>query len=162
MTLMCLCKTYDGLIMFVYAFRLFLSPDEFIHSARVFLGLTESGLFPGVSIAQSFAIRCFWRFMVYQVTFYLSLWYRRQDVAKRIAIFFSAATIAGELRWFPCYLAYSSTCRSFRWNTCVSNHFTLVLAYQSFFILVLVLRKWRGLEVFMDGSGLWVIWSEDH
>jgi hypothetical protein len=30
-----------------------------------------------------------------QITFYLSLWYRRQDAAKRIAIFFSAATIAG-------------------------------------------------------------------
>jgi len=59
MTLMCLCKTYKSLII-----------------ARVFLGLAESGLFPGV-------------------TFYLSLWYRRQDVAKRIAIFFSAATIAG-------------------------------------------------------------------
>lgn len=29
------------------------------------------------------------------MTFYLSLWYRRQDVAFRIAIFFSAATLAG-------------------------------------------------------------------
>jgi len=45
-------------------------------SARVFLGLAEAGLFPGI-------------------TFYLSLWYRRRDVAQRIAIFFSAATIAG-------------------------------------------------------------------
>ncbi|KAF5328609.1 hypothetical protein D9619_011576 [Psilocybe cf. subviscida] len=43
---------------------------------RVFLGFTEAGLFPGI-------------------TFYLSLWYRRGDVAQRIAIFFSAATIAG-------------------------------------------------------------------
>jgi len=32
MTLMCLCKSYEGLIV-----------------ARVFLGLTEAGLFPGVS-----------------------------------------------------------------------------------------------------------------
>lgn len=29
------------------------------------------------------------------VTFYLSMWYRRRDVALRIAIFFSAATLAG-------------------------------------------------------------------
>ncbi|KAJ7217701.1 major facilitator superfamily domain-containing protein [Mycena pura] len=59
MTLMCLCKTYHELII-----------------ARVFLGLTEAGLFPGI-------------------TFYLSLWYRRRDVASRVAIFFSAATVAG-------------------------------------------------------------------
>jgi MFS family permease len=47
-----------------------------IFSARIFLGLTEAGLFPGVN-------------------FYLTLWYRRQEVALRIAIFFSAATVAG-------------------------------------------------------------------
>ncbi|KAI5897004.1 MFS general substrate transporter [Schizophyllum commune H4-8] len=59
MTLMCLCKTYHDLII-----------------ARVFLGLAEGGLFPGIS-------------------FYLSIWYRRCDLSSRIAIFFSAATIAG-------------------------------------------------------------------
>ena len=46
------------------------------YSARVFLGLTEAGLFPGV-------------------TYYISLWYPRADRAMRIAIFFSAATVAG-------------------------------------------------------------------
>jgi MFS family permease len=45
-------------------------------SARVFLGLAEGGLFPGV-------------------TYYISLWYPRQMQAKRVAIFFSAATVAG-------------------------------------------------------------------
>ena len=45
-------------------------------SARVFLGLTEAGLFPGV-------------------TYYISLWYPRADRAMRIAMFFSAATVAG-------------------------------------------------------------------
>ncbi|KAI4520801.1 MFS general substrate transporter [Schizophyllum commune Loenen D] len=59
MTLMCLCKTYHDLII-----------------ARVFLGLAEAGLFPGIS-------------------FYLSMWYRRCDLSSRIAIFFSAATISG-------------------------------------------------------------------
>ena len=45
-------------------------------SARLFLGLAEGGLFPGV-------------------TYYLSLWYPRRMQAKRVAIFFSAATVAG-------------------------------------------------------------------
>jgi len=56
-----------------------------VTSARVFLGLTEAGLFPGI-------------------TFYLSLWYRRRDAAQRIAVFFSAATIAGA---FGGLLAYA-------------------------------------------------------
>jgi MFS family permease len=59
MTLMCLVNTYQGLLI-----------------ARVFLGLTEAGLFSGV-------------------TYYISLWYPRADRATRIAIVFSAATMAG-------------------------------------------------------------------
>lgn len=43
----------------------------------MFLGLTEAGLFPGV-------------------TYYISLWYPRSEQSKRIAIFFSAATVAGK------------------------------------------------------------------
>lgn len=43
---------------------------------RVFLGITEAGLFPGVS-------------------FFLTQWYRRYEINLRIAIFFSAATAAG-------------------------------------------------------------------
>ena len=53
-------------------------------SARIFLGLAEGGLFPGV-------------------TYYISLWYPRQMQAKRVAIFFSAATVAGA---FGSILAY--------------------------------------------------------
>jgi MFS family permease len=45
-------------------------------SVRIFLGLAEGGLFPGV-------------------IYYISQWYPRQMRAKRFAIFFSAATIAG-------------------------------------------------------------------
>ncbi|KDQ21635.1 hypothetical protein BOTBODRAFT_26067 [Botryobasidium botryosum FD-172 SS1] len=59
MTLMSLVKNYEGLL-----------------AARVFLGVTEAGLFPGVN-------------------FYISLWYLRKEQAKRIALFFSAATVAG-------------------------------------------------------------------
>lgn len=43
---------------------------------RVFLGITEAGLFPGVS-------------------FFLTQWYRRYEINFRIALFFSAATAAG-------------------------------------------------------------------
>jgi len=52
------------------------NPPSTIRSARIFLGLTEAGLFPGV-------------------TYYISLWYKRDEQSKRVAIFFSAATIAG-------------------------------------------------------------------
>ena len=44
--------------------------------ARAFLGITESGLFPGV-------------------VFYLSMWYKRSEVHYRVALFFSAASLAG-------------------------------------------------------------------
>ena len=44
--------------------------------ARLFLGITEAGLFPGVS-------------------FYLTQWYKRYEINLRIALFFSAATAAG-------------------------------------------------------------------
>ena len=44
--------------------------------ARLFLGITESGLFPGV-------------------VFYLSMWYKRNEVHFRVALFFSAASLAG-------------------------------------------------------------------
>lgn len=45
-------------------------------AARIFLGITESGLFPGV-------------------TFYLCLWYPRAAQAQRLSIFLSASTVAG-------------------------------------------------------------------
>lgn len=44
--------------------------------ARMALGLAEGGLFPGV-------------------TLYITLWYRRHECGLRMAIFFSAATLAG-------------------------------------------------------------------
>lgn len=43
---------------------------------RLFLGISEAGLFPGVS-------------------FYLTQWYRRYEISWRISLFFSAATAAG-------------------------------------------------------------------
>lgn len=45
-------------------------------AARFFLGLTEAGLFPGIN-------------------FYLSCWYKRDELGIRAAIFFSAAALSG-------------------------------------------------------------------
>lgn len=45
-------------------------------AARFFLGLTEAGLFPGVS-------------------YIMSCWYKRSELGVRVAIFFSAAALAG-------------------------------------------------------------------
>lgn len=45
-------------------------------SSRFFLGIAESGLFPGV-------------------VFYMSMWYKRNEQHYRIALFFSAASLAG-------------------------------------------------------------------
>ena len=44
--------------------------------ARMALGIAEGGLFPGV-------------------TFYITMWYRRHECGYRMALFFSAATLAG-------------------------------------------------------------------
>ncbi|CAA7260730.1 unnamed protein product [Cyclocybe aegerita] len=103
MTLMCLCNTYETLII-----------------ARVFLGLTEAGLFPGI-------------------TFYLSLWYRRRDVAQRIAIFFSAATIAGA---FGGLLAFGiehmegiGGLYGWQWIFCLEGMATVVFAFLSYFFM---------------------------
>ncbi|TFK66245.1 MFS general substrate transporter [Pluteus cervinus] len=103
MTLMSLCNTYQQLI-----------------AARVFLGLTEAGFFPGVA-------------------FYLSLWYRRKDVASRIAIFYSAATISGA---FGGLLAFGiekmegvGGLHGWQWIFCLEGIVTVVVATASFFFM---------------------------
>ncbi len=68
--------------------------------ARFFLGVTESGLFPGV-------------------VYYFSMWYQRRERQFRISLFFGAAALAGS---FGGILAYVGTpqaakCRG-RTNTC--------------------------------------------
>lgn len=68
-TLMGIVKSFEGFLV-----------------ARFFLGVTESGLFPGV-------------------IFYLSMWYRRREQHYRVALFFSAAALAGAfggvMAWVP-------------------------------------------------------------
>ncbi|KAF7321877.1 hypothetical protein MKEN_00709700 [Mycena kentingensis (nom. inval.)] len=103
MTFMCFCDTYHDLLI-----------------ARVFLGLTEAGLFPGI-------------------TFYLSLWYRRRDVASRISIFFSAATIAGA---FGGILAYGiekldgrANLHGWQWIFLLEGLATVLVAFASYFYM---------------------------
>ncbi|KIJ68120.1 hypothetical protein HYDPIDRAFT_173800 [Hydnomerulius pinastri MD-312] len=103
MTLMCLVETFQGLIV-----------------ARIFLGLTEAGLFPGV-------------------TYYISLWYPRAEQSKRIALFFSAATIAGA---FGGILAYGiermegvGGLHGWQWIVSARMISTIVVAFLAFFFL---------------------------
>ncbi|KKA30616.1 hypothetical protein TD95_000832 [Thielaviopsis punctulata] len=68
------------LIMFLWGCTMlgmgFVKNWDGLMAARWFLGLTEAGLFPGVS-------------------YYLSCWYKRSEFGVRLAIFFSSAAIAG-------------------------------------------------------------------
>ncbi|KZP18813.1 MFS general substrate transporter [Athelia psychrophila] len=100
-TLMCLVNTYKGLLV-----------------ARIFLGLAEAGLVPGV-------------------TYYISLWYPRAEQAKRVAIFFSAATVAGA---FGGLLAYGiermegvGGLHGWQWIFCLEGIVTVLIAIVSFF-----------------------------
>jgi predicted MFS family arabinose efflux permease len=103
MTLMCLVKSYEGLI-----------------AARVFLGLTESGLFPGV-------------------TYYISMWYRRSEQARRVGIFFSAATVAGA---FGGILAFGiqhmegvGGLHGWAWIFCLEGLLTVIVAFIAYFTM---------------------------
>ncbi|EIW82847.1 MFS general substrate transporter [Coniophora puteana RWD-64-598 SS2] len=103
MTLMCLVTSYQGLIV-----------------ARIFLGLTEAGLFPGV-------------------TYYISLWYPRKDQARRVAIFFSAATVAGA---FGGLLAYGiermegiGGLHGWQWIFCLEGLATVLIASLAYFFM---------------------------
>ena len=58
-------------------------------SSRFFLGVAESGLFPGV-------------------VFYLSMWYKRNEQHYRVALFFSAASLAGAFGGVLAWVGFSS------------------------------------------------------
>ncbi|KAG8954209.1 hypothetical protein FRC04_000430 [Tulasnella sp. 424] len=80
MTLMCLVNSYTGLVI-----------------ARLFPGLTESGLFPGAGPCIAMAGRTCTdpSHGAKGANFFLNLWYRRKEQAFQIALFFSATTFAG-------------------------------------------------------------------
>lgn len=58
--------------------------------ARFFLGVTESGLFPGV-------------------VYYFSLWYKRGERQARISLFFGAAALAGSFGGILAYVSASTS-----------------------------------------------------
>jgi len=103
MTLMSQVKSYHGLII-----------------ARIFLGLTEAGLFPGVN-------------------FYLTMWYRRNEQAFRIALFFSAATVAGAfgglLAAALAKLNGKGGMHGWQWIFLVEGLFTIVVSFASYFLM---------------------------
>lgn len=103
MTLMGLVNSYHGLLI-----------------ARVFLGLAEAGLFPGVA-------------------YYLTSWYCREELAFRQGLFFSAASVAGA---FSGLLAYAiakmdgvAGRAGWQWIFILEGILTVVVAFAAFFLL---------------------------
>lgn len=103
MTLMGLVQNYHGLLI-----------------ARVFLGVTEAGLFPGVA-------------------YYLTMWYCRHEIQFRQALFFSAASVAGA---FSGLLAFAIAkmdgiggLHGWRWIFILEGIATVLVAILAFFVL---------------------------
>ncbi|KAK0624038.1 major facilitator superfamily domain-containing protein [Immersiella caudata] len=91
-----------------------------IMAARFFLGVTEAGLFPGVN-------------------YLLSCWYRRDEIAVRMAIFFSAAALSGS---FGGLLAAAiqkmdglGGYSGWRWIFVIEGVLTVVIAIMSFWLV---------------------------
>ncbi|KAM0255629.1 hypothetical protein ACHAQJ_005554 [Trichoderma viride] len=103
MTLMGLVQSFRGLL-----------------AARLFLGVTEAGLFPGVA-------------------YYLTMWYCRHEIQLRQALFFSAASVAGA---FSGILAFGISkmdgvggLAGWRWIFILEGIVTVLVAAMSFFIV---------------------------
>ncbi|KAJ6440498.1 MFS nicotinic acid transporter Tna1 [Purpureocillium lavendulum] len=102
-TLMGIVQNYTGLLI-----------------ARVFLGLSEAGLFPGVA-------------------YYLTMWYCRKEIQLRQAMFFSAASVAGA---FGGLLAFGigkmdgvGGLEGWRWIFILEGIVTVLVAVLAFFLL---------------------------
>lgn len=95
-TLMGICTNYGGFL-----------------AARFMLGVTESGLFPGV-------------------VFYLSMWYKRTETTKRVALFFSAASLAGAfggiLAWGIAHMRGVGGLGGWQWIFILEGLLTVVIA----------------------------------
>ncbi|KAF1816253.1 MFS general substrate transporter [Eremomyces bilateralis CBS 781.70] len=103
MTLMGLVQNFTGLLL-----------------SRLFLGVAEAGLFPGVA-------------------YYITMWYCRHEAQTRQALFFSAASIAGA---FSGLLAYAiakmhgiAGLEGWRWIFILEGIATVVVAVIAFFLL---------------------------
>ncbi|KAI9894510.1 MAG: hypothetical protein M1814_001864 [Vezdaea aestivalis] len=88
--------------------------------ARFFLGVTESGLFPGV-------------------VFYLSMWYKRSEQTYRVALFFSAASLAGAfggvLAWGIAHMRGVGGLNGWRWIFILEGILTIVVSAASYFFI---------------------------
>ncbi|KAG7094708.1 hypothetical protein E1B28_005528 [Marasmius oreades] len=88
---------------------------------RFFLGVTESGLFPGV-------------------VFYLSMWYRREERVYRVALFFSAASLAGAFGGILGFgigkMAGVADLRGWRWIFILEGLVTVVVSLLAYLFIV--------------------------
>ncbi|KAH8901167.1 putative MFS nicotinic acid transporter Tna1 [Thozetella sp. PMI_491] len=87
-------------------------------AVRFFLGLTESGLFPGI-------------------TFYVSLWYPRQNAQLRLALIFASASMAGAFSGLLAYLIGKmegvAGLEGWRWIFILEGMLTVIVAIASYF-----------------------------
>lgn len=84
---------------------------------RFVLGVTEGGLFPGV-------------------IFYLSMWYKRQERQYRVALFFSAASLAGAfggvLAFGLAHMKGVAGLNGWRWIFILEGIFTVLVAVAAY------------------------------
>ncbi|KAI4232164.1 MAG: hypothetical protein L6R40_007479 [Gallowayella cf. fulva] len=89
-------------------------------AARFFLGVAESGLFPGV-------------------VFYLSMWYRREEQHYRVSLFFSAASLAGAfggvLAWGIAHMNGVGNLGGWRWIFILEGLLTIVVSIAAYFFI---------------------------
>lgn len=87
---------------------------------RFFLGVAESGLFPGV-------------------VFYLSMWYKRNEQHYRISLFFSAASLAGAfggiLAWGIAHMDGVGNYGGWRWIFILEGLATVVVSVAAYFFV---------------------------
>ncbi|MCJ1295527.1 hypothetical protein MMC34_007090 [Xylographa carneopallida] len=87
---------------------------------RFVLGMTESGLFPGV-------------------VFYLSMWYKRNEQHYRIALFFSAASLAGAFGGILAYgigfMAGVGGLNGWRWIFILEGILTALVSLASYYFI---------------------------
>ncbi|KAI1432906.1 major facilitator superfamily domain-containing protein [Xylaria sp. CBS 124048] len=89
-------------------------------AARFFLGVAESGLFPGV-------------------TYYFSMWYKRRERQFRVALFFSAASLAGAFGGILAYgigrLRGTVWSNGWRWIFILEGIATVAIAAAAYFFI---------------------------
>ncbi|USP81743.1 uncharacterized protein yc1106_09017 [Curvularia clavata] len=87
---------------------------------RFFLGVTESGLFPGV-------------------VYYLSMWYKRNERQYRISLFFSCASLAGAfggiLAWGIAHMNKVGGLAGWRWIFLLEGIATVVIGVAAYFFI---------------------------